>query len=103
MRRNWGIPTVTSGIASGGNHDPALRRADTLRDLNSLADHPPGRLHLAVVRDSSFFHERELDPIEELDAINNRCEFAACVMLSVFGISFGVLLAVGAALLDWSY
>lgn len=101
MPRNFGLTgreTVGENQSPGPHH-----RANTRRNRNLLADHsPPGRLHLAVVRDSSFLRKRELDPVEELDAINNRCQLAAVVMLSVFGVSFGVLLAIAVALLDWS-
>jgi hypothetical protein len=70
---------------------------------HSLAgDVPVHRPNLAIVRDRPFIHKRELDPVKELDAINNRCEFAACISLSVFGVSFGFLLAIAVALLDWS-
>jgi hypothetical protein len=103
MGRNWGVPNVTSGIASGGNHDPALRRADTLRDSNSLADHPPGRLHLAVVRDSSFFHQHELNPVQRLNSKVEDREFACCVFWAVvITVVFGAPIAVAAAFMSWS-
>jgi hypothetical protein len=105
MGRNWGIPSVTSGIASGGNHDPALRRADTLRDSNSLARHlPPGLAepNLTVIRGGSFFHHHPRNPVQELDAVFDHREFAAWFFVIAFGISVGFLLAVAAALLDWS-
>jgi hypothetical protein len=106
MKRNWGIPTVTSGIASGGNHDPALRRADTLRDLNSLARHlPPGLAgpNLAVVRDSSFFQKHELNPVQRLNSKIEDREFACCVFWAVvITVVFGAPIAVAAAFMSWS-
>jgi hypothetical protein len=103
MARNFGIPNVTRPSASGEQLLTASHYApDTRRNSNSLADLPPGRLTLAVVRDSSFFHQRELNPVEKLDAVFDHREFAAWVFVSVFGVSIGVLLAIAVALLDWS-
>jgi hypothetical protein len=44
---------------------------------------------LAVVRDSPFIHERELNPIEPLDPRIDHREFAALVIAGIF---FGCLL-----------
>lgn len=99
--RNWGIPNTTARAASGDQLQPGPRhRADTLRDSNSLGSPPD----LTVVRGGSFlrFPKRELNPVQELDAVFDHREFAACVFVSLFGVSIGVLLAIAVALLDWS-
>jgi hypothetical protein len=109
MSRNWGISSVTRPATIGGNPSPASHygaggtRADS--NIISLARHlPPGlaERNLAVVRDSSFLHQRELNPVEKLDAVFDHREFAVWFFITAFGISIGVLLAVAAALLDWS-
>lgn len=92
-------------IASGGQPRSGLHiSADTRAEANSLARHlPPGGPNLTVVRGSPFYSERELHPIEPLDAGFDHREFAVYILLSAFGISVGVLLAAATALLDWSY
>jgi len=102
MARQFGVPNVTRPPAFGGNPPAASHsRADTLRDSNSLAGEPPRRLNLAVIG-SSFLRKRELNPVQELDAVFDYREFAAYFFVSVFGVSIGVLLAIAVALLDWS-
>lgn len=103
MKRNWGIPNTTARVMSGDNHHTGLTTAPvTQRDSNSLAGDPPCRFNLAVIG-GSFLQKRELNPVQELDAVFDHREFAAYFFVTVFGISIGVLLAVAAALLDWSY
>jgi hypothetical protein len=102
MSRNF---YVTGRKAVGGNQPsgPHHGAGGTRADSNSLADHsPPGQRNLAVVRDSSFIHQRKLNPVQELDAVFDHREFAVWFFVTAFGISIGVLLAIGVALLDWS-
>jgi hypothetical protein len=102
--RNFGIiPRETGRSVVGGLDQPSGLHisAGAHAESNSLAGDPPSRLNLAVV-DSSFLHQRELNPVEKLDAVFDHREFAALVFVSAFGISIGVLLAIGVALLDWS-
>jgi hypothetical protein len=92
----------TGRIASGDEPRSGLHiSAGAHAESNSLAGDPPRRFNLAVV-DSSFLHERELNPVEKLDAVFDHREFAAWFFITAFGISIGVLLAIGVALLDWS-
>lgn len=110
MTRHFGIPNVTRPPASGAqpltasHYGAGGTRAGS--NIISLARHlPPGlaeRNLAIVVSDRSFLHERELNPVQELDAIFDYREFAAYFFVSLFGISIGVLLAIAVALLDWS-
>jgi len=101
MSRNFG---VTGRIASGDEPRSGLHiSAGAHAESNLLAGtFPLNRRNLAVVRDSSFIEKKIRNPVQELDAVFDHREFAALVFVSCFGISIGVLLAIGVALLDWS-
>jgi hypothetical protein len=107
MSRNFGIPNVTRPPASGGQLLTASHygAGGTRADSNSLARHPPPGLaepNLAVVRDSSFFHQQELNPVQRLDAELNDREFAACVFWAVFiTVCFGAPIAAATAFMSW--
>jgi hypothetical protein len=100
MSRNFGIPTVTSRQMSGAQPSTGSHYARGRRDSNSLAGESPS--NLAIIRGGSFLSKRELNPVQKLDAVFDHREFAAYFFVTVFGISIGVLLAIGVALLDWS-
>ncbi len=105
MSRNFGIPNTTARDASGGQpHLGPRHRAGTPRDSNSFAGTTPPQHNLAVVRGGPFIRapQRPLNPVQELDAVFDHREFAACVFVSLFGVSVGVVLAIAVALLDWS-
>jgi hypothetical protein len=101
MSRNFGIPRVTTRPTSGAQPSSGSHYARGAHS-NSLAGESPRRQNLAVVRDRSFLRQHELNPVQKLDAVFDHREFAAYFFVIVFGVSIGVLLAIGVALLDWS-
>jgi hypothetical protein len=58
---------------------------------------------LAVVRGSPFLPQRELNPVQELDAALYRREFVVCIRWALLiTFIFGLPLAIAVAIADWS-
>ena len=89
----------TARQLSGGNQLPGLHiSAGGRAESNSLARHIPPLVerNLAVVRDSSFIHQRELNPVEPLDPRIDHREFAVLIFVGFF---FGGLFTVAAVVM----